>query len=75
VPTAIDNVDLGRTWLMRVAMVLGLCLSGYLALAYLILPALWSHYEHQSSLRGRPSPDELSGLRDWLGSIPRIRSH
>ena len=39
---------------MRVAMVLGLCLSGYLALAYLILPALWSHYEHQPGLRGRP---------------------
>jgi hypothetical protein len=39
---------------MRVAMVLGLCVSGYLALAYLVLPALWSHYEHQPGLRGRP---------------------
>ena len=39
---------------MRVAMVLGLCVSAYLALAYLVLPALWSHYEHQPGLRGRP---------------------
>jgi hypothetical protein len=39
---------------MRVAVVLGLCVSGYVALAYLVLPALWSHYEHQPGLRGRP---------------------
>ena len=39
---------------MRVAMVLGLCVSAYLALAYFVLPALWSHYEHQPGLRGRP---------------------
>ena len=52
--TAVNNLNLGRTWLMRVAMVLGLCLSGYLALAYLVLPALWSHYEHQPGLQGRP---------------------
>ena len=39
---------------MRVAIMLGLGVSGYLALAYLVLPALWSHYEHQPGMRGRP---------------------
>ena len=53
-PTAIDNIDHGRTWPMRAAIVLGLCVSGYLALAYLVLPVLWSHYEHQPGLQGRP---------------------
>lgn len=39
---------------MRVAVVLALCVSGYISLAYFVLPALWSHYEHQAGLRGRP---------------------
>jgi hypothetical protein len=39
---------------MRVAVLLALCVSGYIALAYFVLPALWSHYEHQAGLRGRP---------------------
>jgi tellurite resistance protein TehA-like permease len=39
---------------MSVAMVLGLCVFGYLALAYLVLLALWSHYELQPGLLGRP---------------------
>jgi len=39
---------------MRVAVMLGFCVFGYVALAYFVLPAVWSHYEHQPGLLGRP---------------------
>jgi hypothetical protein len=39
---------------MRVAVLLGICVSGYVVLPYFVLPALWSHYEHQPGLRHRP---------------------
>src|SRR6476661_7767170 len=54
VRTATNNLTHVRTWIMRVAVVLALCVSGYIALAYFVLPAFWSHYEHQAGLRGRP---------------------
>ena len=29
-------------------------IAAYLAVAYLVLPALWTHYEHQKALAGLP---------------------
>jgi uncharacterized protein DUF1214 len=67
-PTAIDNIDHGRTWPMRVAMVLGLCVSGYLALAYLTgrinYPAI-----AQTLTRG------LDGERDDQEEAVRLEGH
>jgi hypothetical protein len=34
--------------------ILGCALAAYAALAYLLLPSIWSHYEHQKGLEGRP---------------------
>jgi hypothetical protein len=38
----------------RVAAILVAFLIVYLALAYLLAPTLWRHYEHQATLAGRP---------------------
>jgi hypothetical protein len=43
-----------RTALQRVSAIFLLCLVGYGLLAYLVLPKLWQHHEHQPSLKGRP---------------------
>ncbi len=42
----------GRLW--RAATILLAMLLGYGLLAYVILPALWTHYEHQKGLAGLP---------------------
>ena len=42
----------GRLW--RAATILLAVLLGYGLLAYVILPALWTHYEHQKGLAGLP---------------------
>ena len=40
--------------MLAVAATLAVCVIGYLLMAYVVLPALWTHYEHQPGLRGRP---------------------
>ena len=40
--------------MLAVAATLAACVIGYLLMAYVVLPALWTHYEHQPGLRGRP---------------------
>jgi len=38
----------------RAALIALILLGLYLAVAYLLLPALWTHYEHEPGLQGRP---------------------
>ena len=38
----------------RIAAFLSVCLIVYLALAYLLAPTLWRHYDHQAALAGKP---------------------
>lgn len=46
--------QLRRGGLRRAAMLTFIVLGGYCLLAYLVLPGLWSHYEHQRGLAGMP---------------------
>lgn len=41
-------------WLRRLAACLGILIVVYLAVAYFVLPRLWTHYEHRAGLAGRP---------------------
>lgn len=43
-----------RRWLRRVAVVGLVLIALYLAAAYVILPRVWTHYEHEPGLAGRP---------------------
>src|SRR5688572_3850545 len=44
-----------RPRLMRRAIIgLAAAVGLYLLAAYMVLPALWSHYEHEPGLKGRP---------------------
>src|SRR3954453_4617332 len=43
-----------RRWTARGAKVLGILLVLWLLAAYVILPALWRHYEHHPSLAAAP---------------------
>lgn len=47
-----------RRRLQRAAFTLSVVLITYLLVAYLILPALWEHYEHQPSLAEAPKTTE-----------------
>jgi hypothetical protein len=40
--------------MLRLAIVLSALAGLYLVAAYLVLPRLWSHYEHEPGLAGRP---------------------
>ena len=40
--------------LERVLLTLLAVVLGYTAIAYLVLPALWTHYEHQKGLAALP---------------------
>ena len=43
-----------RPVMLAVAATLAVCVVGYPLMAYVVLPALWTHYEHQPGLRDRP---------------------
>lgn len=43
-----------RRWLRRVATVALVLIALYVAAAYVVLPRLWTHYEHEPGLEGRP---------------------
>ena len=43
-----------RGWVRRIATVAIVLVAIYVALAYVVLPALWTHYEHEPGLAGRP---------------------
>ena len=49
-----DPVRAQHARLERVLMVLIVILLGYASLAYIVLPALWTHYEHQRGLANLP---------------------
>lgn len=41
-------------WGINAALLITGCAAAYGLLAYVVLPALWTHYEHQPGLAGRP---------------------
>jgi LssY C-terminus len=41
-------------WAARIGMLVAISLTAYALLTYFVLPKLWSHYEHQPGLEGRP---------------------
>src|ERR1700682_2011447 len=43
-----------RKWAYRAGLAVAICLAAYVLLAYLVLPKLWAHHEHQPGLEGRP---------------------
>src|SRR5262245_42528484 len=43
-----------RRRLKRVVAVLAVAVGVYLLAAYVVLPAAWTHYEHEPGLQGRP---------------------
>lgn len=45
---------IGSEHLLRAAQALALLLTAYVFIAYVLLPALWTHYEHQPRLGGLP---------------------
>lgn len=45
----------------RLATVLAVLLGAYLLLAYVVLPAAWTHHEHQPGLAGRPMVTRTPG--------------
>ncbi len=49
-----DPVRAQHALLERVLMVLIVILLGYTSLAYIVLPAFWTHYEHQRGLANLP---------------------
>src|ERR1700682_2062 len=45
---------ISSTHLLRAAQALAAVLATYVLIAYVVLPALWTHYEHQPRLTGLP---------------------
>ena len=43
-----------RHWLRNIAILALVLVALYVAAAYLVLPRLWTHYEHEPGLAGRP---------------------
>lgn len=43
-----------RRWLRRVVTILFVLVAVYVVAAYVVLPRLWTHYEHEPGLAGRP---------------------
>jgi hypothetical protein len=43
-----------RRWIIRCSKILGILLALWLLTAYMILPALWRHYEHHPVLATAP---------------------
>jgi hypothetical protein len=43
-----------RRWLRRIATVVLVLVAVYVAAAYFVLPRVWTHYEHEPGLAGRP---------------------
>ena len=54
-----------RGWIRRIAAVAIVLVAVYVVLAYMVLPALWTHYEHEPGLAGRPmvtvTADDIPG--------------
>ena len=54
-----------RVWIRRIAAVAIVLVAVYVVLAYMVLPALWTHYEHEPGLAGRPmvtvTADDIPG--------------
>lgn len=49
-----NKQDAAVRWAINAALLIAGCAAAYTLLAYIILPTLWTHYEHQPGLAGRP---------------------